>query len=257
MNSFKFSPGYQCGNLVVIDSFIGGKENDTKMYKLKCICGTSVNLYITEDNLNSGKFVKCPCCDGAVRPKLMGNLGNKHKDIEVVGLYLGYVERSGMDSEMQVNGYMLRCSCGTMYSVSYKTYVKHSENYSSCGCKKYIELINTKINRLTILEVIHDKEKCKYLFKCRCECGNECIVPAYNLLNAHKPTQSCGCLGVELTIKRSKIHGLHGTRIYNIWGQMKRRCYSTISKKYSSYGGRGITVCDEWKMMLLLLRIGQ
>lgn len=28
---------------------------------------------------------------------------------------------------------------------------------------------------------------------------------------------------------------------------MKRRCYNNNAKNYSQYGGRGITVCDEWR----------
>lgn len=41
-------------------------------------------------------------------------------------------------------------------------------------------------------------------------------------------------------------HGMVGTRIYNIWKDMKRRCYCKTRKDYSRYGGRGITICDEW-----------
>jgi hypothetical protein len=28
---------------------------------------------------------------------------------------------------------------------------------------------------------------------------------------------------------------------------MKRRCYNPKNKRYAQYGGRGISVCDEWK----------
>ena len=36
------------------------------------------------------------------------------------------------------------------------------------------------------------------------------------------------------------------TRLYRIWSGMKRRCYNKRSSYYERYGGRGITVCDEW-----------
>lgn len=42
-------------------------------------------------------------------------------------------------------------------------------------------------------------------------------------------------------------HGMTGTRIYNIWKDMKKRCYCKSRKDYSRYGGRGITVCKEWQ----------
>lgn len=37
------------------------------------------------------------------------------------------------------------------------------------------------------------------------------------------------------------------TRLYCIWSNMKQRCFNPNNPKYSCYGGRGITVCDEWK----------
>ena len=42
-------------------------------------------------------------------------------------------------------------------------------------------------------------------------------------------------------------HGMSGTRIYECWTDMKRRCYNTKNKRYQNYGGRGIEVCDEWR----------
>lgn len=36
-------------------------------------------------------------------------------------------------------------------------------------------------------------------------------------------------------------------RLYSIWHNMKSRCYYTHAEKYKYYGGRGITVCDEWR----------
>ena len=42
-------------------------------------------------------------------------------------------------------------------------------------------------------------------------------------------------------------HGCAGTRLYEIWCGMKKRCYNPKDKRFKNYGGRGITVCDEWK----------
>ena len=41
-------------------------------------------------------------------------------------------------------------------------------------------------------------------------------------------------------------HG-KGTRLYGIWKAMKTRCYNPHFAAYSRYGGRGISVCDEWR----------
>lgn len=36
-------------------------------------------------------------------------------------------------------------------------------------------------------------------------------------------------------------------RLYQIWADMKTRCYNKNSKPYKNYGGRGIGVCYEWQ----------
>lgn len=45
----------------------------------------------------------------------------------------------------------------------------------------------------------------------------------------------------------TKTHCLSGTRIYSCWTDMKRRCYNPKNKRYDNYGGRGISVCEEWR----------
>jgi hypothetical protein len=47
--------------------------------------------------------------------------------------------------------------------------------------------------------------------------------------------------------KRRWRHGRTGTRLYGIWKGIVKRCYNVADKRYHRYGGRGITVCAEWK----------
>lgn len=42
-------------------------------------------------------------------------------------------------------------------------------------------------------------------------------------------------------------HGMKGTRLYRIWQAMKTRCFNPNFPRFNDYGGRGISVCDEWK----------
>lgn len=88
------------------------------------------------------------------------------------------------------------------------------------------------------------------LWLCRCECGKELLVKATYLTQGH--TKSCGCLSREncsligTNGEARRKHGLCGTRLYNIWRNMKNRCYKPTSNSYKNYGARGITVCQEW-----------
>jgi hypothetical protein len=38
-------------------------------------------------------------------------------------------------------------------------------------------------------------------------------------------------------------------RLSNVWRLMKRRCEVSTSENYYRYGGRGISICDEWQSM--------
>ena len=84
---------------------------------------------------------------------------------------------------------------------------------------------------------------------CRCDCGHEVIVRADSLHQGR--TKSCGCLRRELcgirARRENRKHGMHGTNIYRIWVEMRRRCTKTHRHDYPRYGGRGIKVCDRWQ----------
>jgi hypothetical protein len=43
------------------------------------------------------------------------------------------------------------------------------------------------------------------------------------------------------------IHGLRDRPLYNTWKNIRQRCFNGNSPAYEYYGGRGITVCDEWR----------
>ena len=45
----------------------------------------------------------------------------------------------------------------------------------------------------------------------------------------------------------NKKHGMSGTRLYSVYRDMKDRCHNPKNRVYKNYGGRGITVCDEWR----------
>lgn len=83
---------------------------------------------------------------------------------------------------------------------------------------------------------------------CKCECGEEKLIDTFALVTGN--TKSCGChrkkIGAQLG-KANVTHGLASTRIYQILTAMKHRCYNEKNRYFGHYGGRGITVCDEWR----------
>lgn len=105
-------------------------------------------------------------------------------------------------------------------------------------------MIGKKFGRLTVMgNAGLDKQQRRKL-DCVCDCGKEIIVSAYNVKSGH--TNSCGCLRREATSIALGTHRMSGSKEYNIWEAMRRRCNSTASKAFKDYGGRGISVCPEW-----------
>ncbi len=86
------------------------------------------------------------------------------------------------------------------------------------------------------------------LWLCQCECGNSTSTTSRSLRTGN--TQSCGCIHSEQLLKRNyenRIHGDTDSRLYGIWHGMKQRCYDSNRKDFENYGGRGVTICEEWK----------
>ena len=104
-------------------------------------------------------------------------------------------------------------------------------------------MIGRQFGLLTAIERLAADAKLGVLFRCRCECGNEKIVPRSNLLTGN--TKSCGCL--KLRANRLPYRGASRLREYQIWKLMRLRCENASDKAFDRYGGRGIKVCERWR----------
>jgi len=108
---------------------------------------------------------------------------------------------------------------------------------------KLIDLTGQRFGRLVVIERAENKGG-HAGWLCQCNCGKDVIVSSSSLRRGL--SQSCGCKRrEEISCLRSKHKGTK-TRLYNIWQNMLKRCNNPHSSRYSDYGGRGITVCDEW-----------
>jgi hypothetical protein len=95
----------------------------------------------------------------------------------------------------------------------------------------------TVSGRLTALE---DAAWSQDYVRCQCECGNESRLKAGSV--KHKKSLSCGCLQAEVR----RTHGLSGHPLYSVWYGMVRRCTVPTARDYPDYGGRGISVYEQW-----------
>ena len=107
-----------------------------------------------------------------------------------------------------------------------------------------------RFGSLTVLELHHHGASGRSYWLCECDCGNGCVVCGTNLVTGH--TLSCGCLQRKAIHDRLTTHGQSKTRLYKIWKKMRRRCNNEDDPAYRDYGGRGITVCEDWEDFLLL-----
>lgn len=117
----------------------------------------------------------------------------------------------------------------------------------------FVDLTGKKFDRLTVLKLHHKKQGyskngtkngSRYYYECLCDCGNKIIVRSDHL--KRYLVRSCGCFALESKIKCNTTHGQSKTRLYSIWECMKRRCYEIKNNRYKYYGGKGITVCQDW-----------
>ena len=109
----------------------------------------------------------------------------------------------------------------------------------------YVDIAGQRFGKLVAIRPTDKRDKwSNVLWECQCDCGNIYYTPASGLRKGN--TKSCGCSRRVPRPNRKKTDYC-GTRIYRVWANMKTRCLnSNQTYRYSRYGGRGITICDEW-----------
>lgn len=75
-----------------------------------------------------------------------------------------------------------------------------------------------------------------------CSCGKYKRIRDYHVIS--KRTTSCGCLMSEGRTGVGEV--VYNTRLYKTWSAMKDRCTNQNHASFKHYGGRGISVCEEW-----------
>lgn len=113
---------------------------------------------------------------------------------------------------------------------------------------KKIDLKGKVFGRLSVLKQAETRFKpngSKVVFwACVCECGILKEINGESLRDGR--VLSCGCKRDEIIGNLNRSHSMSNSKEYKSYQHIKYRCLNKNSAKYSSYGGRGIKVCDRW-----------
>jgi hypothetical protein len=147
----------------------------------------------------------------------MSNLATKSPNPELIDKkigkltvlsYIGYVDVGSQ----KVHKWKCRCDCGKLTDVPKQRLTK-TDAVRSCGCYRgesirkaaadraghpANDLINRQVGKLKVLELAGicplsiGGAQIHYLWRCRCECGNEVSVRGASLTRRVRPRRSCG-----------------------------------------------------------------
>jgi len=248
--------GQKFGRMLILkeaEPKIQPNGNRARMVLCQCDCGTikTVNLA----SLKGGLIKSCGCYNREVASKTLSKkkiliehlVEKKFGNFQVLKEVEPKIRNNGRKRRMV----LCKCDCGKEKIVNLDSLL--SGKSKSCGCgmssirngithnvrrKSIKHLIGKKYNRLTIISEIELKKYEPKKVLCRCDCGKEKIIVLSNIIKGKSKT--CGCM------QGMSTHKLSEHRLYDTWTNMKQRCLNPKNKKYNSYGGRGIKICNEW-----------
>ena len=115
--------------------------------------------------------------------------------------------------------------------------------------EKMKDMSGMRFGRLLVIDCAGKPNGRSYAWNVVCDCGKSFSTIGGALRDGR--TKSCGCLRSEKAREagdRTRTHGMTGTSIYAIWDSMHQRCSNPNRKDFPKYGGRGIEVCESWKI---------
>lgn len=157
---------------------------------------------------------------------------------------LTVLERAENDKHNKTR-WLCQCECGRQKIISGDLLRKGKA--ISCGCYRFHDLAGQTFHYLTVLERAENTKLGKTQWLCRCVCGKKVVVAASDLVRKKSPTKSCGCMARQLISESRTTHGMSSHPAWGVWHSMKQRCSDPNHPAYHNYGGRGITVCQEWE----------
>ena len=112
---------------------------------------------------------------------------------------------------------------------------------------KIYDLTGQRFGRLTVVDRAPSANGARH-WKCDCDCGASMVAKTVYLTQGQ--TRSCGCLKRDETRLRFVTHGHYQGKVSsptrNSWRAMLERCRRSSHPYFKNYGGRGVSVCEEW-----------
>ena len=151
--------------------------------------------------------------------------------------------------------WLCRCTCGQTKIVVGSALL--SGNTSACGnCKKDGSIIvrnlcGKRFGKLLVLSQADGRSSGHVRWSCLCDCGKTIITTGHSLRGG-QATLCRDCLiakAAEARVthgqSRTKAHNCTGA--YTSWYNMLQRTTNPSNKQWEDYGGRGITVSEEYR----------
>lgn len=113
---------------------------------------------------------------------------------------------------------------------------------------KIKDLTGQRFGKLTVVEFTGKTVPGRgAIWKCKCDCGNYREV-ATNHLNYGQITMCEDCVKSDRQMRALNVVKTRNKRnkLRSVWNTIKYRCFNPDCVVYKHYGGRGITMCDEW-----------
>lgn len=111
--------------------------------------------------------------------------------------------------------------------------------------RKTEDLTGKRFGKLTVIGRDGSYKSGNVRWLCLCDCGKYTHSAGCYLKSGK--AKGCSCVSSERMKRLNTKHGGFGTRLYETWININKRCFNENHKAYPLYGGRGITVCDEWR----------
>lgn len=111
-----------------------------------------------------------------------------------------------------------------------------------------VDITGKRFGRLVVLRREGSDASGTARWLCLCDCGGEVVSLGTSL--RYGTTLSCGCLRRELSAVANTTHGHASSRspTYTSWQSMIERCTNASRRQWKDYGGRGVKVCERWRI---------